>query len=334
MKKQLFLLLSFVLLNAVLTGQNANLLVFSDEEPFILLVNGVAQNTNPQTNVKATGVGPNLRVRVKFANAALPALDKTFPVEDNTETTLRVKRDKKGEWKLAYFGSVPVGQSNQNANASQPTYNTASSSGSAGESGNNTFQQNAQVNGGNTTITSSTTTVTQGNPNQQNASVNVNVGGMGINMNVSGMDNSSTMSSTSSTTVTTTQTQSQSSSYGQGNSNVQSSAGHNSNNVQSSGKAGCQVAMSQANFAKMKESVEAKPFSDTKMSTAKIATKNACLNVGQVKEICKLFSMDEDKLEYAKYAYTYCIEKSNYYQVSEVFSFSSTTDEFNKFLEQ
>jgi hypothetical protein len=80
--------------------------------------------------------------------------------------------------------------------------------------------------------------------------------------------------------------------------------------------------------------VEAKPFSDTKMSTAKVATKNSCLSVSQVKEICKLFSMDDDKLTYAKYAYDYCVDKANYYQVSEVFAFSSTTDEFNKFLEQ
>ena len=44
-------------------------------------------------------------------------------------------------------------------------------------------------------------------------------------------------------------------------------------------------------FETMKKSVESKPFSDTKMSTAKIATKNNCLSVNQVKEISKLFSV-------------------------------------------
>jgi hypothetical protein len=92
--------------------------------------------------------------------------------------------------------------------------------------------------------------------------------------------------------------------------------------------------MGSADFGKLKQSVEAKPFSDTKMSTAKVATKNACLSVNQIKEICNLFSMDEDKLAYAKYAYDYCTEKGNYYQVGDVFSFSTSTDELNAFLEK
>jgi hypothetical protein len=84
----------------------------------------------------------------------------------------------------------------------------------------------------------------------------------------------------------------------------------------------------------MKQSVESKPFSETKLSTAKVATKNNCLSVNQIKEICKLFSMDEDKLAYAKYAYEFCTEKGNYYQVSDVFSFSSSADELNAFLDK
>ena len=87
-------------------------------------------------------------------------------------------------------------------------------------------------------------------------------------------------------------------------------------------------------FDKMKQSVEAKPFSDTKMSTAKIVAKNNCMSVNQVKEICKLFSMDDDKLTYAKFAYDYCVDKANYYQVSEVFAFSGTTEDLNAFLEK
>ncbi|NBQ47889.1 MAG: DUF4476 domain-containing protein [Sphingobacteriia bacterium] len=70
------------------------------------------------------------------------------------------------------------------------------------------------------------------------------------------------------------------------------------------------------------------------MSTARIATKNTCLSVKQVKEIASLFNMDDDKLAYAKFAFDYCVDKANYYEVSDVFSFSSTTDDFNKFLDK
>ena len=44
--------------------------------------------------------------------------------------------------------------------------------------------------------------------------------------------------------------------------------------------------------------------------------------------------MDEDKLTYAKFAYDSCVDKGNYYTVSELFSFSTTTYEFNEFLEK
>ena len=91
--------------------------------------------------------------------------------------------------------------------------------------------------------------------------------------------------------------------------------------------------MSANAFNQLKNSVEQKPFSDTKMSTAKIATKNNCLSSTQILEICKLFSMDNDKLAYAQFAYDYCTDKSNYYILSEVFAFSSTQEKFNAFLD-
>jgi hypothetical protein len=154
--------------------------------------------------------------------------------------------------------------------------------------------------------------------------------GVGMSMNVTGMEpGHATMNSTTSTTVTST-----SSSSSSGSSNLSSGDHSSGQTVSAPAKGGCTAAMSPSSFSSMKKSVESKPFSDTKMSTAKVATKNGCLSTEQVKEICKLFSMDDDKLTYAKYAYNYCVDKANYYQVSEVFSFSTTTDEFNKFLEQ
>src|ERR1051325_3355185 len=125
-------------------------------------------------------------------------------------------------------------------------------------------------------------------------------------MNLTGVDNRSSMSTTSSTTVTSSGTSS--------GMNQQQGAVAESRAV-----SGCAAPMSQNNFNQMKQSVESKPFSDTKMSTAKIATKNSCLSAAQISEICKLFSMDDDKLAYAKYAYSYCVDRNNYYRVGEVF---------------
>ena len=169
-------------------------------------------------------------------------------------------------------------------------------------------------------------TQTTSNPNDM--SVNMNVAGMGVNMSVNGMGMNTTNNINTATSTTVTSSSTSSSNFNQ------NATGNNMNSATTAPKAMCAVAMSQASFDKMKASVDEKPFADTKMSTAKLATKNACVSVNQVKEICKLFSMDDDKLAYAKYAYAYCVNKNEYYLVSEVFSFSTTTDEFNKFLEQ
>jgi hypothetical protein len=99
-------------------------------------------------------------------------------------------------------------------------------------------------------------------------------------------------------------------------------------------KVGCSAPMGADAFNRMKANIESKPFSDTKMSVARIATKSACLSVNQVKEVTKLFSMDDDKLAYAKFAYDYCVDKANYYEVSDAFSFSSTQEELMKFLDK
>ena len=261
-----------------------------------------------------------------------------MPLDAGFEHTVRIKRDMKKQLKLRYFGSVPLNEAQSGiptvayhaTEEPSATYNTATNATGTGNG-------NAQISA-NTTITTSTTTTTKnaakGNPTNENASININMAGVGINMNVNGMgqgmDNNTNINTTTSTTVTTTQSSSSS------NNTVTEPAVVNKSQPVApvTSKAGCSMAMSAANFSKMKQAVEAKPFSDTKMSTAKIATKNGCVSASQVMEICKLFSMDDDKLIYAKYAYDYCVDKANYYTVSEVFSFSSTTDDFNKFLEE
>ncbi|HNQ83646.1 MAG TPA: DUF4476 domain-containing protein, partial [Bacteroidales bacterium] len=52
----------------------------------------------------------------------------------------------------------------------------------------------------------------------------------------------------------------------------------------------------------------------------------------QVKEIMKLFSFEESRLEFAKYAYGYTYDLSNFYIVNDAFSFESSIDELNKYI--
>ena len=322
MKKQLLFLACICLLSLAGFGQSQlNLVIFSEDgDPFYAYVNGVRQNDKPEANVKIAGMtNPNISLRIEFSDKALPQLKQNMSLDLGFEHTAKIKRDMKKQLKLRYFGQTPLDNS-ASANVSTAQYHTAENPVPDNSQGNTTS--------GNTIVTTTSTQVTS-TSNPGNTSININMGGAGISMNMSGMDpNSGSMNSTTSTTVTNSSSGS-ASNYDNGNNPANSTASSAGSN-----HSGCGNPMSAGSFAKMKQSVESKPFSDTKMSTAKVATKNTCMSVGQVKEICKLFNMDEEKLAYAKYAYDYTMDKANYYQVSEVFSFSTTTDEFNTFLEK
>lgn len=317
MKKNLLVFASLILLSLSAIAQNTvNLIIFSEDgDPFYAYINGVKQNNVAETNVKFTNLSPNISLRIEFENKTLPQLKQTMALEAGLEHTARIKRDMKKQLKLRYFGSVPLNEAAAGMTTVQ--YHTAEDTNTINSSDNSIFN-----NSGNTT-TSSTTITQSGNTTPANVSVNINM--PGVTMNVNAVDPNATMNTTSSTTLTQssssgiTYAKPQDDPYGNGNSSHYSSD--------------CRTAMSPASFLKMKESVEAKPFSDTKMSTAKVATQNACLSVNQIKTIAKLFSMDDDKLAYAKFAYDHCIDKANYYQVSDVFNSSFTTDELNAFLQ-
>ena len=336
MKKSILLLSSLVLMALNTFSQNTyNLVMFAEDgDAFYVFANGIRQNDKPETNVKITGLTAQaLSVRVEFENKALPQLKKNFPMEVGYEYTVRIKKDMKKQMKLQYFGQVALGEAPK-SEASTVQYHTSENpSTQYNTSTTDNTATNSNNNSNTTVTTTSTSTHVNTNTNPNGVAVNVNVNGLGINMNVNDptFNDNATVHSTTSTTVTSSSSSSSSSPKNpKSNSNPTTMPVETSQPVAS----GCSSAMADASFQKMKKSVNDKPFSDTKMSTAKVATKNACLSTEQIKDICSLFSMDDDKLTYAKYAYAYCVDKANFYHVSEIFSFSTTTDELNEFIEK
>lgn len=321
--KKTTVLLIFLFAGLIYSAQEKiNLVVFSEDGyPFYAYVNGVKQNATPEANVKITGLSPNVSLRLEFEDKAKAQIKKDMALEPGFEHTVRIKEDSKKQLKLRYFGQTALNDPS-NSGAKAVAYHSSDNStnyNTAADNGVNSNQSSTHV---------QTEVKTTSTSDPERVNVNVNMGGVGISMNVIGTDMSGTnMNSTTSTTVTSSTS---SSGYTQSETRSESP---NSGAAAASAKAGCSNPMSAAEFSKLKQSVESKPFSETKMSTAKVATKNACLSLNQVKEVCKLFSMDEDKLAYAKYAYDFCTEKSNYYQVGDVFSFSSSTEDLNAFLE-
>jgi hypothetical protein len=75
-------------------------------------------------------------------------------------------------------------------------------------------------------------------------------------------------------------------------------------------------------------------FSSNKMNVAKQFIGGRWMTSQQVKEIIKLFSFGNDRLEVAKFAYGYVVDPANYFVINEALTFSSEKDELNKFILQ
>ncbi len=87
-------------------------------------------------------------------------------------------------------------------------------------------------------------------------------------------------------------------------------------------------------FSLVKESVNKQSFNATKVTVAKqVISAKKCYTAQQIKEIMKLFSFEDSRIEIAKYAWDFCIDKQNYFNVNDAFTFSSSIEELNKFIQ-
>lgn len=74
-------------------------------------------------------------------------------------------------------------------------------------------------------------------------------------------------------------------------------------------------------------------FSNTKATLAKqVMASKKCFTTNQIMEILNLFSYEQDKLNMAKYAYAFCIDKTNYFKVNGLFSYSSSKEDLTRFI--
>jgi len=92
--------------------------------------------------------------------------------------------------------------------------------------------------------------------------------------------------------------------------------------------------MPAGNFNMSLSIIEKDAFDNSKLSTAKQVAANNSLCVNQIIQICRLFSFEQSKLDFAKYAYRFCVDPGNYFMVNDVFSFSASKDELRKFIEE
>lgn len=73
-------------------------------------------------------------------------------------------------------------------------------------------------------------------------------------------------------------------------------------------------------------------FDNTKLTLAKQVIESNPMSASQIVGICKLFSFENNKLEFAKFAYNYCADQNKYYLLNEAFTYESSKRELDEYI--
>jgi Domain of unknown function (DUF4476) len=88
------------------------------------------------------------------------------------------------------------------------------------------------------------------------------------------------------------------------------------------------IPMTQGEFAPAHGRVTAERFENDKMRVAKqVTTNGGCLTSQQISMITSAFTFENDKVEYAKFAYPYSADPKNYGVLNSQFTFDSSKRE-------
>ena len=234
------------------------------------------------------------------------------------DVTYKIKADNKGKQVLRWQSFVPAQQ-----NMIRPSNCTVYRFGNP----------NQVIFGPGMVETQTTTVVTErnrGNGGGLNMNVggagvglNMNVGGSGVGLNVQFDDPQTNMQQTTTTTRTTTTTTStrpnQPVYYNEPAQVVQGCANT--------------YPMNASDFESAKQTIKNENFDETRLDLAKQIASSNCLNTHQIIDICSLITFEASKLEFAKFGYEHCVDPRNYFKVANSFTFSSSKQELNSYIQ-
>lgn len=94
------------------------------------------------------------------------------------------------------------------------------------------------------------------------------------------------------------------------------------------------TAISDVDFDALKRSLQQEKFTSNRMTKVKTAISTNYFRTEQVRQMAQLFSFEDDKMQLVKQAYPKTIDRTNYYQLADLFSFSSSKDELSRFIQE
>jgi hypothetical protein len=305
MKNKNYFLIAFFVATFSTFSQNnplGHLTIFSEDgDKFKLILNGELQNDIAQTNLRVEDLNQlYYNAKIQFEDKSLLEITKNNLRIANyngvfQDVTYKIKRDlnNKSKMKMDFFSMVPVVQG-----IFIPENIYVVHHGMPRQNG--LYDQ----------TTTTTTSVNQG----VNVGANINLGGVNMNVNINDPYGNQVTH-----TSTTTSSSSNHSNY----------SNHSEPNYRGCANKFC---MNPRDFTSAMASINKQGFDDTKLKIAKQIASSNCLNTRQIFQICQTFGFEDNKLDFAKYAYDYCIEQKKYYELNSIFSFSSNVDSLTDYI--
>ncbi len=323
-----------------------SLTIYAKEgEKIWVIKNGVKQNVEAQTSVTVKDiVDKYFKIKVIIDDEKMSSVDKQIQMVDvdgkMCNLTYELKKKKSG-YTLSIISWDPIDSQTTTTSTSSTTTTEPETQTTTTNVTNTDFQQNTNMGqGGVTQTTTAGQTQTNVSMGQNGANMTIKDPETGVNFNMNMNVPNGQGNVTSSTTTTTTTTSSSSSTINGKPANNEGQMKPKPHHKpqpkpmpeQNQPSSGCYAAMPAGEFDEAKEQVKKASFADDKIRIAKQITEANCLSVAQIKEIAKLFSFEDNKLDYLKFAYDFTFEKKKYYMVNDVLNFSSSKEDLDNYI--
>jgi hypothetical protein len=96
---------------------------------------------------------------------------------------------------------------------------------------------------------------------------------------------------------------------------------------------GYQGLMTYKEFAMMKDQIKQNTLEKGRLETAKQMTQENILTAIQVAEIARLFNFDNNRLDFAKFAFEYTYDRDAYHVVGDVFVFQKNKEDLQRYIQ-
>ncbi len=321
--KYVFTALMATLIFSNAFSQGAHAVVFTENgEAFTLSLNGDRMNESPLGNVKLFGLTNEFyQARIDFADPGLPDFTvKMFAVKQGFEVTYVIRRNKKGEYVLRYMSESPAtgNMSSTNPGLPEEEVRRYAEVDNASEH-NSTPGSPSAAPPGNTSMRTAT------HPPRTGEDISINVHAPGVNMGVN-MYAPEITEPRSSEAVPVTETTGYRNPPGTTVPSLQSARS-------TSIRGNCAGLTNQSTYQQARKTIAEKSFDDTRLTLARQVVKSHCLSAVMIRDLMSIFSFEDSRLQLAKYAVDYCYDPENYFVVNDSFTFESSIDELNEYLE-